>query len=331
MRNKWASAAGLLVLVVALGLPLHGQFNQLRTLASLRKVDDYPLYVMKYYGDYGFKGVMQDGAQTDALQPSSYQEMAYRWACTCFSSLKSGDTALLGRNFDWYAHPALLLFTDPPDGYASVSMVDISYLGFGREAPSWADRRRLLSAPHMPFDGMNECGLAIGMMAVPHAEAIQDPQNPTLDSLQVIRLLLDFAQSVDEAVSLLQGYNIDFGGGPPVHYLIADAGGSSAVLEFVDGEMHVLRKQEPWQVATNFVISEAVPEGAGSECWRYNTAYNVLQASSGSLSEEQAMSLLKTVSQSNTIWSMVYNMATGDVQVAVDRKYGQVHKVRLGS
>ena len=36
---------------------------------------------------------------------------------------------LLGRNFDWYEHPALILFTDPPDGYASVSMVDISYLG----------------------------------------------------------------------------------------------------------------------------------------------------------------------------------------------------------
>ena len=33
-----------------------------------------------------------------------------------------------GRNFDWQYSPALLLFTNPPDGYASVSMVDIEYL-----------------------------------------------------------------------------------------------------------------------------------------------------------------------------------------------------------
>ena len=38
----------------------------------------------------------------------------------------------MGRNFDWGLHSALVLFTDPPvpGAYASVSMVDISYLGY---------------------------------------------------------------------------------------------------------------------------------------------------------------------------------------------------------
>ena len=42
------------------------------------------------------------------------------------------DDRLFGRNFDWRYSPALLLFTDRPaaGGYASVSMVDIAYLGF---------------------------------------------------------------------------------------------------------------------------------------------------------------------------------------------------------
>jgi hypothetical protein len=337
MRHKWAIAGSLgavLLVVLAVVLPGHvspGQsnWNEWRTLASLRRVDDYPLYVMTYYGDYDFKGLMQAGAEADAEQPLSYQEIRYAWACTCFSSLNAEGDVLLGRNFDWYTHPALLLFTDPPDGYASVSMVDISYLGFGRETPSWTERRRLLYAPHLPFDGINERGLGVGMMAVPYAEAGRDPQEVTLDSLQAIRLLLDYAQDVEEATSLLADYNIDFAKGPPVHYLLVDASGHSAVVEFVDGEMNVLRNQEPWQVSTNFVISEAMPEGTGSECWRYNTAYEVLEGANGSLSPDEAMALLNSVSQSSTIWSLVYNLSTGDIQVAMNRKYDRVHEFKL--
>jgi hypothetical protein len=274
--------------------------------------------------------LMQGSTQAGASQPASYQGVDDAWACTCFSFMDAEGDVLLGRNFDWYDHPALLLFTDPPGGYASVSMVDISYLGFGREAPSWNARSRLLPAPHLPFDGMNERGLAVGMMAVPYADAGRDPQKVTLDSLQAIRLLLDYAQDVEEAISLLQDYNIAWDGGPPLHYLIADASSGSAIVEFVDGQMRVLRSQEPWQVSTNFVISESMPEGARSECWRYNSAYEALQEANGSLSPSGAMALLQSVSQPNTIWSLVYSLSTGDVQVAMDRGYDQVHKFRLG-
>ncbi len=70
---------------------------------------------------------------------------------------------------------------------------------------------------------MNERGLAVGMMAVPSAQAGSDSRKVTIDSLAAIRLLLDKAQSVDEALSLLGAYNIDWGSGPPLHYLIADS------------------------------------------------------------------------------------------------------------
>ena len=52
------------------------------------------------------------------------------WACTTYTAHTPQGETLLARNFDWYRHPAMLLFTDPPDGYASASMVDLSYLGF---------------------------------------------------------------------------------------------------------------------------------------------------------------------------------------------------------
>jgi hypothetical protein len=316
---------GVLVGVVILPTPV----EEWRTLTSLRKVDEHPLYVMRYYGDYDFEQVLE--AEASALREVApvAADWGTVWACTCFAALGEGKDVLLGRNFDWYNHPALLLFTNPPRGYASVSMVDISYLGFGQEAPSWTARRPLLLTPRLPFDGMNERGLGIGMMAVPMADAGHDPQRKTLDSLQVIRLLLDHAADVEEAVALLEGCNIDFGGGPPVHYLLVDAAKRSAVVEFVDGEMRILPDRESWQVSTNFVISEAMPEGANSECWRYNLAYDTLAHVGGAVSREEAMDLLEGVSQPSTIWSLVYDLVSGDVDVVMGRNYETVYRFRL--
>ena len=135
-------------------------------------------------------------------------------------------------------------------------MVDISYLGFNDEDISWSERDELLRAPFLPFDGMNEHGLVVGMMAVSRADGVSDPQKVTLSGLQAIRLMLDYAKNVGQAIAVLQDYNVYFGGGVPLHYLIADAAGNSAVIEFVSGEMIVIRNEEPWQVSTNFIISQ---------------------------------------------------------------------------
>lgn len=83
-----------------------------------------------------------------------------------------------GWNFDWDYGTALLLFTDPPGGYASVSMVDIAYLGIEGKSEKdlqnlpYEERQLLLGAPSLPFDGMNERGLAIGMAAVPPGQML---------------------------------------------------------------------------------------------------------------------------------------------------------------
>jgi hypothetical protein len=331
MRKKRGIAIGMaLVILLGLAILFCNQLNRLRTLASLRKVDDYPLYVMTFYGDYGFKDFLQEGIQTG--NRSYKQEIRACWACTCFSALNKDGDLIFGRNFDWINRPSLILFTDPPDGYASVSMVDISYLGYGAEEPSWENRTALLDAPYLPFDGMNEAGLAIGMMAVPYADGGRDPQKVTISDLHAIRLMLDYAGDVDEAIASLQGYNIDFGGGPPIHYLISDSSGNSAAIEFLDGRMNVIRNTERWQVSTNFIISNERPQGADSSCWRYNTAYETLEQADGNISQEEAMELLQAVSQPgtySTMWSMVYNMTTGDIQVAMGRKYDEVKGFEL--
>ncbi len=305
---------------------------ELRTLQSLRRLDDFPLYEMHYYGDYGFDGFLEEGLEVDTQAALHLHGVLDAWACTCFAALSDEGDMIFGRNFDWHLHPALFLFTDPPDAYASASMVDISYLGYGKEEPSGAERRALLDAPYLPFDGLNECGLAVGIMAVPYADGGDDPAKVTIGSLHAVRLMLDYASDVDEAIRLLRSYNIDFEDGPPVHYLVADSSGKSAVLEFLDGELSVVRNTQSWQVATNFLISGTTPAERGSLCPRYRMAHQTLEQAAGSISPTEAMALLEDVSQSGdfpTIWSVVYNLTAGDIEVVVGREYRQTYQFGL--
>jgi len=303
------------------------------TLDSLQKIHEHPFYVMRYYGDYSFDDYLQEGLEINAQSNNQAQEES--WACTCFAGLNEKGESLFGRNFDWDAdHPMLLLFTEPPNAYASVTMVDISYLGFDDSGLiPIEEREALLRAPFMPFDGMNEHGLVVGMMAVSHADGVSDPQKVSISGLQAIRLMLDYAKDVAEAIALLQEYNVYFGpNNVPLHYLIADASGNSAVIEFIDGEMNVIQNEDPWQVSTNFIISQVKPQGANAPSRRYNRAYETLEQAGGRLSQAEAMNLLSNVAQSggaSTIWSTVYNTATGDFQVAVDREYDQVYEFNL--
>ena len=285
---------------------------------GFEKVDDYPLYVMRFEGDYGFSEYLKtgrlDAGFTDGSAPS----------CTVFAALGTGGDPIAGRNFDFPRNPALLLFTDPPDGYASVSMVNLGYFGYSmsRLPDPEEGLEGLKMTPYLPFDGMNEHGLVVGMAAIPHAEPPHDPDKGTIGEIQVIRLLLDRAKDVDEALELLGGYNIELAE-PAVHYIVADRSRNSAIIELVGGEVRVLRSDEPWQVMTNFVIHGSGAPGAVL-CPRYRSAYDELRESGGQVSMGEAMSILEGASQGSTIWSIVYNVETGEVNVAMGGEYEKV-------
>lgn len=302
------------------------------TLGSLEMVDGYPLYVMHYAGAYDFGVSQETSAPTFAAV--GHSTPANGWACSLFVALGDEDNVLYGRNFDWEYSPALLLYTDPPDGYASVSMVDIAYLGFGGEKAKGitdlplASRRSLLRAPFIPFDGMNEKGVAVGMAAVPPGDMQPDPEKETISSLMVIREILDHAANVEDAVSILRGYNVDMGGGPPIHYLIADRAGRSAVVEFYQGRIVVIPTEGLWQHATNFLLA-SVDDPAQGGCWRYDLIGQQLQDVSGWIDQGEAILILESVSQPGTQWSIVYLMTSGDVVVAMGRQYDVLHSFPL--
>jgi len=164
-------------------------------------------------------------------------------------------------------------------------------------------------------------------------------------------------------------YNLDWGSGPPLHYLPAGRGGASAVVEFVrglspasvlpqscrpetgssrdrvvlpfapacratartvrQGEMRMLRSRDPWQVATHLVLSEVGAAAPDDLCPRYREANATLTRSAGQLSSEEALALLGRVSQPNTRWSTLYDLRSGGVQVAMGRAYERVHEFGL--
>jgi hypothetical protein len=314
--------------------------EEIATLSSLEQVDGYPLYTMHYYGAYNERLSSIEGMEwlmsVDLPDPNP-MALSPAWACSLFAALSDTDNMLYGRNFDWEYSPAVLLFTDPPDGYASVSMVDIAYLGFGgTKAGTLTDlplirRRALLETPRMPFDGMNEHGLVIGMAAVPPGHMHPDPKKETIGSLGVIREILDHASNVDEAIAILQSYNIDMQGGPPLHYLVASLSGRSALVEFYQGEMVVIPNETPWHLATNFLRAEAGKSGEG-RCWRYDKISQRLAEAEGKITTQDAMDLLAEVSQGDkqggTQWSIVYGMGTGDVNVTMGR-HDNLHTFHL--
>lgn len=299
-----------------------------RSLQSIRRIDDFPLWTMTLYGDYDFESVLEYGAGPAPSSADPAKESG-RWACTCFSSLNDAGHVLLGRNFDWYDHPALLLFTHPPDAYASVSMVDISYFGYDRDSDVTDNPEPLLQTFHSPFDGMNEHGLAVGMMALDSGRGGIDPEKATIGSLQAIRLMLDYARTVQEALTELAKYNIDFRGGPPIHYIIADADRNSAVVEYIDNEMHVLRPGDSWQVCTNHHLTGLTVEQSRAACWRFRTAYDNLRETGGLCSPETAYDILDAVSQNHTLWSAVYDATDKTVFVSMDRRWEQIHTFEL--
>ncbi|GAA3030307.1 hypothetical protein GCM10017559_66230 [Streptosporangium longisporum] len=285
-----------------------------RTIRSIRKIDDLPLYEMTFHGSY------------DRQAPLGEEELAAPadgWACSLFAL--AGDRPLFGRNFDWDPNPALIVHADPPDGYASVSVVDLFHLIGGSDPPDLTaapDRRRMAHAVLAPFDGVNEKGLAIGMATAPEGGLPEpSPDRPDIGSVRVIRMMLDEAATVDEAVAIMRRHDVDFTIGPQVHYLIADATGRSVVVEYARGRLNVIDDR----MLTNFTMTGTSAAQRRAD-GRYGTLARGLPAARD---WRDAMGLLRQVAQTHTRWSVVYDLTDATARVVTGQRWQRVHTVPL--
>ncbi len=339
--KKMLKRTGLIVLCLVLAVAVISTIlfrNELRSLYSLRKVDEYGMFQMTYYGDYGFDDFLKTGATSDNDIESFVTKRLLKGlpidlgitgdGCTAFVTRNNYGEIIYGRNFDFTYAPSLQVFTNPNNGYASVSTVNLSFAGYGRDnLPEGLSFNSFLtlSAPYLPFDGINEKGVAIALLAVPKADYSSDPDKITLNTTTAIRLVLDKAATVDEAVQLLSNYNIYFSGGIDCHYLIADAAGESVLLEYYDGKMQTVRPSGNYQIASNFIAYNDVNIGEGfTEFDRYNTVKAAIEKNKIGLTDEQALSLLAEVgvmdgATDKLQWSVLYNLTSGNVELFAQR------------
>jgi hypothetical protein len=304
---------------------------QKKALASIRRINDYPVYTMTYYGGYGFDEFLKVG------HPWDPHALNIKEGCSCFGAFNKKGPVLYGRNLDLTEpYSVLVLYTDPPEGYASVSLcvaVDIeSYL----ENPTDENTQWVLEYPYWPFDGMNEYGVAISGLNV-KGEVVYNPDKISLDRYEFRRLVLDHARNVDEAIDLIRKYNNT--GSETVHYLVADARGKSIIVEYYDGEVHAHRNVEPWQAVTNFMIGGAPPDTLLGHCERYAAVYTALHNYNGLINKQIGMDILGSVSCYMlpigdgrfiyTVWSAIYDLTDGGLDVCPGTQYGNLERFAL--
>ena len=241
-------------------------------------------------------------------------------ACTTFQIQKQGQV-YYGRNYDWMVAEALVLINKR--GTKKASYLRRTDKGRPME---WTSKYGSLTfnqyGREMPTGGMNQAGLVVESMALHATEYPPHDERPYLASNLIWKqYVLDNFATVDEAVAGIKKVRISQ---PPkslgTHYLISDAKGGCAIIEFLDGKLVVHQgKSLPIRALTNNTYAEARQAfnkgGPVSRDWwdsipRFKITAKMMQAYGADPKQpplDYAFEVLKAASQKLTQWSIVYD------------------------
>ena len=330
--------------------------RELATLRSVAQVGGNPyLYQMEYKATYDLDDLLSKDIDSNArlldyviarigkgipISMKSAQvadengELA-TMNCTSFQAAKAdGEGYWYGRNYDYFKNPTMVTFSHPKQGYASLAVSDMSHFGYSLEKlpTDFVSSLSCLAAIYAPVDGMNEKGLCTSIMALPKQAAQQDSGKHKVGTTILMRLWLDRCATVSDALALLETVDVrhDATVGSGYHYMVADAAGDCAVVEFDkdDGWKTMIVRKDPAQksmLVTNHLLSEkyytsepdpAVGNPHSKSWWRYETAGAYLEEHDGTLTLEQAQECLAQVHWKDLQWE------TGIVE---DTQYSNVY------
>ena len=189
------------------------------------------LSAVKYEGNSMFDEFLaQGGASSDAAVVAFLSQNLFSGAnglsfdgmpfgCSTISVKDENGDSLFGRNFDWNTCSAMIVQSKPESGYASISTVNTDFINMsGMRLSDLPDQAQAVICLYAPLDGMNEKGLAVSVnMIQDNATIDQDTDKPDITTTTAIRLLLDQAADADEAVELLQQYDMHASMGYMMH------------------------------------------------------------------------------------------------------------------
>lgn len=279
------------------------------TLDSCTRLDGHPMFHLTWEGAPATTSA-PDGANAAAL-PTGY-------ACTLFAAADADGAPLVARNFDWDPAPASVVESKLNNGRSTLAVTDLRYVGIESES-DLGNKQKTQDLPRCEayaFDGINDSGVYIGLAVDASARAEVVDGREWLGGLGVQRMILDHSDTVKDAIEVFDTYNIDFAGGPGLHYLLADRSGAKAVVEFDAGKLAVIRPPsgQPWMCLENFHMSSFAEEDRITHS-RYSTCAKTLDSSRGKVSVDDAVNLLNDVRQPHTQWQSVYGLSAGTLRV----------------
>ena len=272
--------------------------------------------------------------------------------CSSFTVIDENGNNLFGRNYDFASTSSLILHTNPGNGrHASISSVDLQFLGLGDGIDGLMDKLTAIAAAYAPLDGMNDAGVSCGIYMSyqgPGDESYstdQQTDKPDLTSTTMLRMILDYADDVDEAVELVEKYDFHDSANSSFHYMVADKSGKSAILEWVnedatdstdiDGTKRVLKvyyndKDEKlgedeaknnFQYITNFIVTPGYYANENQEDMkgldRYNYIKNTINPdgtnTEGKFTKEKSLNLLKDLGRRK--WNQTVGSDSNNITV----------------
>lgn len=314
-------------------------------LATFQNVDDLP--TMTFFGDFDQAVQFQ---HHQLMQQFSDSGAGARRGCSMFEYRTGRESGLVGRNFDNRDSQVLAGWFFPAAGYASVALLPLADLGYTPAEPFdpavEQHRKTLLYAPVMAIEGMNEMGVTVTLASLKRRAVTQDPARESRFLIHLVREILDQAGSVHEAVSIAEKYNV-FDNGREVishHIFLADPHSGSAVLEWRDGVMHLVKDPGNWQVVTNSDMFEVPLAQRRHACDRYDRLCRAMIRQEETMTWQEAMDALADAKQKNrtyvidgqklkvsTQWSAVFDTGKREIYLALAGDYRKVYRLAVGA
>lgn len=300
---------------------------------------------VRFEGDDGFEEFLAGGGASSDQQVieflsshllADFNILGGLFGCSTIAVGSPDGDRLFGRNFDWENCDALVVCAKPEQGYASISTVNLDFISQSGGLTGAALRLndvRTRAALYAPLDGMNEAGLAVSVNMIEDAATIdQNTDKPDITTTTAIRLLLNKAANVEEALDLLRQYDMHASMGMMIHFALADAAGRGVAVEYVNNEMVVTETP----VVTNFYLAEGEKNGIGTA--QSHQRYDLLTQA---LADQKAMDMdgvrdaLDSVSKDNfgefesTEWSIVFNLSQGAAHYYHRENYADRYTFKL--
>jgi len=157
------------------------------------------------------------------------------WACTSFC-LDTPDGPVFAANLDLFI---------PGDGLVFANRRGIAKENIRRssngETEKWISKYGSVTfntaGRGFVWSGMNEVGLVVSSMELKASEYSKPDERPSFDSRSWIQYVLDTCGSVQESIQVASLVRLVDDGDSPSHFLVADADGDCAVIEFLNGHL----------------------------------------------------------------------------------------------